>query len=496
MSTVCGHDKAMGVLIPQSKGRHNLKLLGAASYVLAFFVFLQFAQDGYTTQSRIIAWLIFVVGTLPMFRFLLKGNFDMPVLELVLLAYVNAFSLPVFFETQNTLMVKTLYPVSEPVTECLFYALLAISALWFGYSMSPSILRGAGIPRFALRCDDNKLFYFGVIICLSSPLVQLVISSHSNVDAFFNIITSSDLGMAVLALLYYKTKLSRAKKIIIVLICLYLVLKGVVIGMTQAIMQPLLIWYICRWLVTRKFEFRYILLGVLMFVLLQPVKLGYRAIAWSSGDSMSTAEKIVLFSDLFDKYWLESDSIEIPESASTRTSLLLQTAHVIDWTPHVVPYQDGGSFYFMLVTWIPRFIWPDKPVAQQANIDFAIDYGITSIKGIETTMFGVGELGEVFMNFGPLGILPMFILIGMLTYIPKHIIALPKEAFQRLCVSGRDSGIAPMALLLSVLLKLIFIGSTMADAYGGMIQLIVVQGAMLYLFTSSKRNKRVTTVQF
>jgi hypothetical protein len=227
----------------------------------------------------------------------------------------------------------------------------------------------------------------------------------------------------------------------------------------------------------------------LLFVLLQPVKLGYRSISLLSENQLSSVEKIVLFSNLFYSYWVNPESYQLlesvsaRESTSTRTSLLLQTAHVIDWTPDIVPYKEGKTLYFMLVTWIPRFVWPDKPTAQQANINFAIDYGITSVEGIERTMFGVGQLGEVFMNFGSVGILPMFVLIGIFTYFPKYVINMPKNAFQRGTIIGADTGIASMALSLSVLLKMIFIGSTVADAYGGMLQLIIVQGGMLYLFT-------------
>jgi len=458
-------------------------------YALALLVFLQFAHAEYTTTSRFIAWLLFVVGTLPMVRFLFRGNIGVPFLELVLLAYVNAFSLPVFFEAKNTIMIKILYPDNEPVAECLIYALLAILALWFGYRVSPSVFKVAGIPRFSLRCDDNKLFYFGVIVCLISQTTYSFMSAYGGLGAVANVIASADLGMALLALLYYKTELSKKRRAIVILILLSLVLKGIIIGMTQAIMQPLLIWFICRWLITRKFEFRYIWLGVFVFVLLQPVKLGYRSIAWYSGSQLSSMEKIDLFSNLFYNYWINTDSYQILESASaiestsTRTSLLLQTAHVIDWTPHIVPYKEGKTLYFMLVTWIPRFVWPEKPTAQQANIDYAVDYGITTVEGIERTMFGVGQLGEVFMNFGPFGILPMFLLIGMLTYIPKYVIKLPKEALRRCTAIGADAGIASVALSLSVLLKVIFIGSTVADSYGGMMQLIIVQGGMLYFFT-------------
>ena len=231
--------------------------------------------------------------------------------------------------------------------------------------------------------------------------------------------------------------------------------------------------------------------GAVVFVLLQPVKLEYRDVVLrENSQSISVVDKIDQFAEVFYEYWfLDSTDNKIVESVTTRTSLLLQTAHVIDWTPAVVPYRNGETFQYMFVTLVPRVIWPNKPVAQQANIDYAIDYGVTSVEGTKRSMFGVGHLGEVFMNFGPLGILPMYILIGILSFLPVYMIRIPKIAPLTQNILRNDLPVAPLALLIAVLFKFIFIGSSVSDTYGGIIQLIVVQGFMLYLFAKQKQSR-------
>ena len=69
----------------------------------------------------------------------------------------------------------------------------------------------------------------------------------------------------------------------------------------------------------------------------------------------------------FDK-WNEALSDSTGESfrralnpSVTRISLLNQSANVIEQTPSVVPYQYGWLYCYMAITWIPRFVWPDKP---------------------------------------------------------------------------------------------------------------------------------------
>jgi len=45
----------------------------------------------------------------------------------------------------------------------------------------------------------------------------------------------------------------------------------------------------------------------------------------------------------------------------SRFSLLQQTANVMELTPDSVPYQYGSLYSYIAVTFIPRFMWPDKP---------------------------------------------------------------------------------------------------------------------------------------
>jgi hypothetical protein len=206
---------------------------------------------------------------------------------------------------------------------------------------------------------------------------------------------------------------------------------------------------------------------------------------------MGQMEKIGLFADLFAKHWLSSDlgSGRATESTVNRSSLLLQTAHVLDWTPDVVPYENGRTFAYFLIGWVPRFLWPDKPIAQEANIKYAINYGVTTEEGIERTMFGVGELGEAFMNFGAAGIFPVFFILGILSYLPVHLVAVP--SFYRLRTEQLDmSLIAAVALLVAIIVRLIFIGSTVANVYGGILQLIVVQAGLMYLFAGDRARSR------
>lgn len=463
-------------------------LLGFIGYTLALIIYMVFSADGYDIPSRFFAWLIFLFGSLPLVIFLYRKSSSMPFIELILMAYVNAYSLPIFFESQNTLMVKTLYPESEPVLKCFLIVSLTIFSLWCGFKIAPSFLKSIKFPKIKLQCDDGKLFIFGVLLCLINIL--LIGHSFGDLEVLAGLMASSDLGIGIISLLYFKGNLSNKKKLFSIFILLILVVRGFSTGMTQLIMQPLVVWFVCRWLITKKLELLFVALGVVLIVLIQPVKLEYRnTVAGVAYQSNSTAQNMELFANLFYDYWLlDREENKVVESVTTRTSLLLQTAHVIDWTPDFVPFKNGDTLKFMLISWVPRIVWPDKPIAQQANIDYAIEYGVTTVEGAKTSMFGVGPIGEVFMNFGVMGIFPVFFILGIFSYVPLHVVSISRAAKLNVRNLANILPTAPTALLVSILFKFMLIGGGIADSYGGMMQLIMVQGGMLYLFTRSTKN--------
>src|SRR5207237_5664241 len=97
----------------------------------------------------------------------------------------------------------------------------------------------------------------------------------------------------------------------------------------------------------------------------------------------------------------------------SRISLLNQSANVIDLTPAVVPYQYGWLYSYMAVTWIPRFVWPDKPSVSEANQYYQVAYGLTSEADLASVSIGVGFLTEAYISFAWPGIVGIMLLLGI-----------------------------------------------------------------------------------
>lgn len=459
---------------------HPIVLL--IGYVVALIVFALFSLAEYTLLSSVLAWVLFVIGTYPFVLYINSKKTYLPVIELVLLVYVSAFSLPILFESEHVILIKTLYADTEPIALTLSIVILAVCSMYFGFRVAPLVFNIIQVPRLNLVCHPTKLYYYAIVLEILFLGKGLIDSPE--VSGLLNIIANQDISIAILALLFYSNVLSSGQKAVSLSVLIFAILYGVTTSSTQSMLQPILIWGCCRWIAVRKFELRFVVLLVILFVLIQPVKLEYRSIWRDSNTSASMFNKLDSFSTIFRNHWFSSSDLaeKIDDSTGNRSSLLLTSAHVVDFTPDIVPYLNGKSYYYMFSFFIPRLIWADKSTAQEGNIYYATSYGITTVEGAETTMYGVGQLGEAVMNFGIIGIVPVFLLIGLLYYIPVRLIHIPREVLD----IDRDRNyflfIASAALFVATVANMLYIERTLADIFGGVIQLIVLQGFLMYFF--------------
>jgi hypothetical protein len=81
--------------------------------------------------------------------------------------------------------------------------------------------------------------------------------------------------------------------------------------------------------------------------------------------------------------------------------------------PTQVPYQYGYGYYVQLVNPIPRFLWPGKPTLD-AGLLMADLYGAVGASGEATLTISPGLIGEMYMNFGILGIIGLSFFGGWL----------------------------------------------------------------------------------
>jgi hypothetical protein len=174
----------------------------------------------------------------------------------------------------------------------------------------------------------------------------------------------------------------------------------------------------------RKFPLIAIMIGIPIVLFLQPGKEKFRHQYWREGASDSYIER---FNFWMDSSWSEwgralssSDqdkSKNLADQTLGRLSLLQQTANVIEATPERVPYQYGRLYSYVLVTFVPRVFWPNKPSVNDANRWYQVAYRLTNPRDLRGVSIATGYLTESYINFGwfgpPVVLFCLGILLGM-----------------------------------------------------------------------------------
>jgi hypothetical protein len=221
-----------------------------------------------------------------------------------------------------------------------------------------------------------------------------------------------------------------------------------------------------------KFPIAAILMILPVILFLQPGKAKFRERYWQRGptDTYSDyGERIGFWLDTSAKLWAHAitDSSgnglrAVTDPSLSRVSLLQQTGNVIEMTPGQVPFQHGRLYSYVLITWIPRFVWPGKPSMSDANQWYQLAYHINSPKQLESVSIAVGNLTESYINFGWFGPLLVMSCLGFFL-----------GAFQRIFLSA-SSGLLLNSIGVALFPGLLVLEAQMAEYVSGIVQQILV----------------------
>jgi len=169
----------------------------------------------------------------------------------------------------------------------------------------------------------------------------------------------------------------------------------------------------------------------------------------------------------------------------SRFSLLQQTANVMELTPDRVPYQYGSLYSYIAVTFVPRFIWPNKPSVNDANHWYQVSYGLTEPGNLSSVSIAVGTVAESYINFGWLG--PVLIMLPLGVFL---------GSFQRIFLHA-DSGLLFSSVGAVLVPQLLTVEAQMAEYVAGLAQQIfVVLLVLIPTLKSRTREKSAPAMMF
>src|SRR5207253_3380694 len=111
-------------------------------------------------------------------------------------------------------------------------------------------------------------------------------------------------------------------------------------------------------LARNRFPWRPVVVGAAAVLILAPVRGQFRELTWGpEGEKLSLTGRVLLYPELVAEYVTRVEPVDAVQATFSRVSHLMTFAEVVEKTPAVVPYASGETYYSLLFTPVPRFLY-------------------------------------------------------------------------------------------------------------------------------------------
>jgi hypothetical protein len=421
---------------------------------------------------------LWAMALLPLALWYRKGFQGLPMFELICVAYGLAYGPPIYLvPNQIMIMSQSVALPYEIMLHASLSALLGLAALITGYHLFGSQVRQTGLPQLdlPLASDQRISFaYFALAIGLGATFVEPFAGERFR--AIVHLFESqSQIGIVVLTYLVFGHKQARldTKLLLFASVALWVIL-GLAGGMLESVMTPLVLVFIVYWHARRRFPWGLALLISAGILILTPLKLAYRDRVWSGseGNGGTLARLNVWWEVAGDTIAGERSGLEQQDPVGEtmgRVDLLHKLAYVQSLTPNEVPYFEGKSYLYLVYTFIPRVLWPGKPVASDATDLMDFGYRLRSEENTGTKI-AIGLIGEAFANFGWMGIVTVLFLQGLFFRTVNQVLNGPQSD------GGRAIYLSIMVIFLNG------VGTSAVILFGSVIQITIASATLMRPF--------------
>ena len=413
---------------------------------------------------------------------------DIPLFALLAAMFWLAYAVPFYWAQHVATGIFGRRVLTESaITDAMLLAVFGVACLWLGMRIAIFFHWVPNLKR-DVSSDPAKLNYLRLIFVLGTlvkvfvPITAFGAEGRQIVSNFE--ITVPVVSFAIFVRYYLRGRLHKIDKILIGGYGLVSVIVGISSGWLGSVVSVALVCVVIYIYERRRFPvIALILVPVILFF--QPAKSMFRDRYWSRESTDTSTERVAFWVENSWQLWndaltdRDNERIrQLSESSLSRLDLLRQTAHVIELTPSTVPYQYGSLYSYIGVTFIPRFVWPDKPSVNDANHWYQVRYGLTSPHDLSSVSIAVGTVAESYINFGWLGpllvILPLGIFLG---------------TFERIFLHA-DSGLLFSCLGAVLIPHLLGVEAQMAEYVAGLVQQIALVLLVLIPTLESRMGKK------
>jgi O-antigen polysaccharide polymerase Wzy len=396
-----------------------------------------------------------------------------PLFALLSGMYWLAYIVPLFWGSHEATLVTGRRVLSETaISASLYLTLSGILALGLGMKLAAHF---RWMPSIRVDISDlpnhwnylRIIFIVGTLVKILIPITELGGGGRQIISNFENMVPS--VSFAIFLRYYLRRKISDFDKFLMFGYVLIALVVGISSGWLGSFIGFGIIAMIVYTYERHKLPLTAALIVLPIILFFQPGKEAFRARYWKEGSADGYTERIAFWVESSWNMWAGATTDptgqkgqRLADATLHRLSLLQQTANVIENTPDRVPYQYGRLYSYVAVTFIPRFLWPDKPSVNDANHWYQVSYGLTMPGQIASVSIAVGTLAESYINFGWLG--PVLIMFPLGMFL---------GSLQRIFLHA-DAGLLFSSIGAVLIPQLLSVESQMAEYVAGLAQQVFV----------------------
>jgi len=397
---------------------------------------------------------------------------EIPLFVLVGGMYWLAYALPLFWSSHDLNLLSGRRHISEQaITSALYLSVTGVIALWAGMKLAA---RFRWVPEVRVDVSGTLqhwhylriAFVFASVVKVLVPITALGEGGRQILFNFENMVPTVIFVLFLRS--YLRNRISDIDKFLLFGYVLAALVVGISSGWLGSFVGLGLVSVVVYIYERRKFPVMAALTVLPVILFFQAGKNEFRDRYWQ-GRSGSYSERVAFWVESSWRQWSNAltdttgqKGVQLADTALNRLSLLQQTANVIELTPGKVPYQHGRLYSYIGITFIPRFLWPDKPSVNDANHWYQVSYGLTAPRQLSSVSIAVGTLAESYINFGWIGPVLVMFLVGIFL-----------GSVQRIFLRS-DSGLLFSSMGAVLVPQLVTVESQMAEYVAGLAQQVLV----------------------
>ena len=449
--------------------------ISLATYAL-LFTFWQ--AEPVPWHVHLLAVLVAATCFLPLARWYAQGGQGLPMFELICLSYALQFSMPVYTQPKWLTVYSREVPIRwEAVLDVLLYVELGIVAMVGSYILVRRSSLARHLPSLDLPLiPERRSLYLWSALVGGGLLTLLQVLGwgflgSSTFGAVVRLFTSQfNVAIVLLAYIVYGDQEPRTlARVGLWGAVAFGFVVGLMTGLLEHTLMPLVLVLAVRWHVTRRMPWFAILVGFVLYMVLNPAKFEYRQQVWFSGEEYGLSQRLEVWAfaiedELATARQRAAWEVNIRDSLA-RFDLVHRFAYVREMTPTYIPYYNGETYSYFLYAWIPRLLWPDKPSASESTDRLDLDYGFKYES--QPVTIAMGQLPEAYANLGVFG-------VGLVMALQGIIFAVLDAMLNG---SRGEGGRAIYLVIMAYFLN--GIGSSAVVVFGALLQYILASALLL-----------------